>query len=85
MLSKNKCNASFLFHHRRAVADPVDGETSSHIVAESGVPKGSVLVHTLFLFYTNDMADGIKSTVWLFKDDTIAYITISSDKDPYDY
>jgi hypothetical protein len=35
----------------------------------------------LFLYYINDMPDGIQSTVWLFDDDTIAYVTISSDAD----
>jgi hypothetical protein len=41
----------------------------------------SVLEPSLFLFYINDMPEGIQSTVRLFADDTIAYVTISSDAD----
>jgi hypothetical protein len=35
----------------------------------------------LFLFYINDMPQGLKSTVRLFADDTIAYLTITSAND----
>jgi hypothetical protein len=51
------------------------------LLVESGVPQGSVLGPSLFLFYINDMPDGIQSTVRLFADNTIAYVTISSDAD----
>jgi hypothetical protein len=59
----------------------VEGETSTSIPVESGEPQGSVLEPSLFLFDINDMPDGIQSTVRLFADDTIAYVTISSDAD----
>ena len=36
---------------------------------------------SLFLFYINDMPSGLKSTVRLFADDTIAYLTIASEND----
>jgi hypothetical protein len=54
---------------------------SFFINVESGVPQGSVLEPSLFLFYINDMPEGIRSRVRLFADDTIVYLTITSDTD----
>jgi hypothetical protein len=42
---------------------------SEYVGVKSGVPQGSVLEPSLFIFYINDMAVGINSTVRLFADD----------------
>ena len=59
----------------------VEGESSDFVDVESGVPQGSVLGPSLFLYYINDMPENIISTVRLFADDTIAYLAITSDLD----
>ena len=48
---------------------------------ESGVPQGSILPPSLFLFYINDLLQRSYSTVRLFPDDTVVYLTVSSDSD----
>ena len=78
----NRWIAGFLKDRSQSVV--VDRECSSSIDVESGVPQGSVLGPSLFLFYINDMPKGMKSTVRLFADDTIAHLTISSDIDTVD-
>jgi hypothetical protein len=70
---------NFLSNRTQAVV--VDGETSNFISVESGVPQVSVLGPSLFLFYINDMPQGLSSAIRLFADDTIVYLTISSDTD----
>ena len=75
----NEWIKNFLSDRTQSVV--VEGETSTSIPVESGVPQGSVLGPSLFLFYINDMPQEIQSTVRLFADDTIAYVTISSDAD----
>ena len=40
----------------------------------SSIPQGSVL----FLYYINDLPDGLTSTIHLFTDYTIIYVTVSS-------
>jgi len=59
----------------------LEGEQSDTVPVESGVPQGSVLGPCLFLSYINDLPTSLHSTVRLFADDTIIYLTISNTKD----
>ena len=77
MLLIISCIVSYLSDRTQHVV--IDGENTDIIKVESGVPQGSVLGPSLFLFYINDIPDNITSTVRLFADDTIAYLTVSSD------
>ena len=54
----------------------VEGVLSDASPVVSGVPQGSELGPCLFLFYINDIAVGLQSTVRLFADDTMLYLTI---------
>ena len=61
----------------------LDGEKSYNADVLSGVPQGSVLGPCLFLFYINDMPEGLhqETTVRLFADDTIAYLAVTNNQD----
>ena len=59
----------------------VDGEESDVDKVESGVPQGSVLRPSFFLFYINDLPTNLTPTVLLFADDTIVYLTVKSSSD----
>ena len=59
----------------------VEEVNSSQVDVDSGIPQGSVLGPSLFIFYINDLQDRLRSTVRLFADDTIAYLTITSEDD----
>ena len=75
----NKWIHNFLKSRTQAVV--LEGVTSDYVPVQSGVPQGSVLGPSLFLFYINDIPVGLDSTIRLFADDTIAYLTIKSNKD----
>ena len=64
---------NFLSNRTQAVL--LEGKASDCIPVMFGVPQGSVLGQSLFLFSINDILEGITSTVLLFADDTIAYLT----------
>ena len=81
---RGKTNAwirSFLSNRKQSVV--VEGEMSSEVPVDSGVPQGSVLGPSLFLYYINDMPEGLSSssTVRLFADDIVVYMAITSDID----
>ena len=69
----------FLSGRTRAVI--VEGEKSTYLPVDSGVPQDSVLGPSLFLYYINDIPTGVDSTIRLFADDTIAYLVIKSNSD----
>ena len=75
----NRWIEAFLTDRQQCVV--LEGESSDKVPVTSGVPQGSVLGPCLFLYYINNMATNIKSTVRLFADDTIAYLTIKGLQD----
>ena len=56
----------------------LEGKSSSEVPVTSGVPKGSVLRHLLFLLYINDLPQNIQAKVRLFTDDLAVYLTVGS-------
>ena len=70
---------SFLLGRSQNVV--LNGKQSGACPVLSGVPQGSVLGPCLFLMYINDMPDSIKSSIRLFADDNIMYLTITNHSD----
>ena len=66
----------FLKDRKQHVA--CEGMYSDWAPVISGVPQGSVIAPILFLIYINGLPNNLKSTVRLFADDTIIYMTISN-------
>ncbi len=75
----NRWIQAFLSGRSQVVA--TEGFMSDSVSVQSGVPQGSVLGPSLFLYYMNDIHEELKSTVRLFADDTIAYLVVDSDAD----
>ena len=70
---------SFLLDRSQRVQ--VGNDTSDVLPVLSGVPQGSVLGPSLFLYYINDMPDALTCLVKIFADDTKAYSNISNKQD----
>ena len=62
----------------------LEGVSSSSITVTSGVPQDTVLGHLLFIFYLNDLPEGISSQVRLLADDCILYREINTLNDCQD-
>ena len=77
--SVNKWIANFLDQRTQRVV--CKGEHSGWAPVLSGVPQGSVIGPILFLVYINDLPEKVHSTVRLFADDTIVYMTMTSERD----
>ena len=58
----------------------INDATSSSIPVTSGVPQGSVLGPTLFIYYLNDMPEVVDCVVRIFADDTKAYTSVESEE-----
>lgn len=59
----------------------LEGLSSDDAHVLSGVPQGSVLGSSLFLFYINDSPKSLASNVRMFADDTVVHLDIHSDSD----
>ena len=75
----NEWIQAFLSNRSQQVV--LEGEKSAKVPVTSGVPQGSVLGPSLFLYYINDIATNITSTVRLFADDTVAYLAVKGKAD----
>ena len=54
----------------------LNGQTSSWVDVNAGVPQGSILGPLLFLIYINDLAVGLSSNAKLFADDTSLFSVV---------
>ena len=70
---------SFLSDRTQYVS--INNEQSSAIPVTSGVPQGSVLGPTLFIYYINDLPDATDQIVRLFADDSKIYSEIRNEDD----
>ena len=68
---------SYLSNRKQCVV--IEGEKSSLLNIEAGVPQGSRLGPLLFIIYINDIINDIESEILLFADDTTL---LASGKDP---
>jgi hypothetical protein len=70
---------NFLTDRKQKVS--VNGAESINHNVTSGIPKGSVLGHILFVIYINDMPDHVDTEAYLFTDDTKVYKEIKTQTD----
>ena len=77
--STNRWIKNFISNRDQTVV--IEGLKSYVTSVTSGVPRGSILGPCLFLLYINDLPEALNSRVRLFADDTIAYLTVTSERD----
>ena len=51
----------------------LDGKSSQEYPVNAGAPQGSILGHTLFLLYINDLPDHVICNIAIYADDTTLY------------
>ena len=51
----------------------LDGKSLQQYPVNAGVPRGSILVPTLFLLYINDLPDDVICDIAIYADDTTLY------------
>ena len=51
----------------------LDGKSSQEYPANAGLPRGFVLVSTLFLLYINDLLDDVICDIAIYAGDTTLY------------
>ena len=69
----------FLLHRSQFVS--INGSQSDMIHVSSGVPQGSVLGPTLFIYYINDLPSETDRKVRIFADDSKIYSGVSTKED----
>ena len=75
-ISGNLLNLSPNFSRNRKQRVLLNGQTSSWVDVDAGVPQGFILSPLLILIYINDTGDGISSNAKLFADDTSLFSVV---------